>query len=184
MSTTTAKAADDVRYPVGKFAFSGELSDADRVRFLDEIAQTPARMRAAVKGLSPQQLDMPYREGGWTVRQVVHHVPDSHLNAYIRFKLALTEDQPTIKPYKEDLWAELSDSKDTPIEVSLTLLESLHDRWVRLLRALSAADLKRTINHPELGIVAMDRYLAMYAWHGRHHVAHITSLRERMGWKG
>src|SRR2546426_9581912 len=128
----------DPRYPVGNFAMPAQVSPARRQQAIEEIAATPSKMRAAVKGLSDSQLDTPYREGGWTVRQVVHHVPDSHLNAYIRFKLALTEDQPTITPYKEDLWAELSDSRDTPIEVSLTLLEALHDRWVRLLRALSA----------------------------------------------
>ena len=184
MSTTTATATDDLRYPVGKFNYSGELPEADRVRFISEIAAAPANMRAAVRGLSPQQIDTPYRDGGWTVRQVVHHVPDSHMNAYSRFKLALTEDQPTIKPYKEDAWAELIDSRDTPIEVSLVLLESLHDRWVRLLRALTPTDLKRTLKHPELGVVALDKYLALYAWHSRHHVAHITALKKRMGWSG
>jgi hypothetical protein len=184
MSTTTAAATDDLRYPVGKWNYSGELSEADRLRCIDEIAQAPANMRAAVRGLSAQQLDTPYRDGGWTVRQVVHHVPDSHMNAYIRIKLALTEDQPTIKPYKEDAWARLSDSRDTPIEVSLVLLESLHDRWVRVLRALTPADLKRTVNHPEMGIVTIEKFLVLYAWHSRHHVAHITSLRKRMGWSG
>ncbi|HTU42764.1 MAG TPA: putative metal-dependent hydrolase, partial [Candidatus Aquilonibacter sp.] len=120
----------DPRYPIGKFHFDGLQSEEQKSKLIDEIAQAPANLRAAVKDLSPQQLDTPYRDGGWTVRQVVHHIPDSHLNAYARFKLALTEETPTIKPYFEDRWAELADTKSTPIEVSLTLLESLHDRWV------------------------------------------------------
>lgn len=172
----------DPRYPIGKFHYEGPPSEQQRRQFLDEIASTPANLRAAVRGLSPAQLDTPYRDGGWTVRQVVHHVPDSHLNSYVRFKLALTEDDPTIKPYAEDRWAELADSKSTPIEVSLTLLDSLHDRWVRLLRSLNADDWKRTFRHPELGAMTLEKNLALYAWHGRHHVAHITELRKRMGW--
>jgi len=135
-----------------------------------------------VAGLSQEQIDTPYRPGGWTVRQVVHHVPDSHLNSYIRFRLALTEQEPTIKPYDEKRWAELADSRTGPMEVSLALLESLHARWVLLLRALTAADWKRTYRHPELGVVNLERTASLYAWHGRHHVAHITSLRQRMGW--
>jgi uncharacterized damage-inducible protein DinB len=146
------------------------------------MEEAPAKLRAAVRGLSNQQLDTPYREGGWTVRQVVHHVPDSHLNSYIRFKWAMTEDEPTIKPYYEDRWAELQDSKVTPIEVSLTLLESLHQRWMLLLRSFREEDWKRKLRHPELGEMTLDHMLSLYAWHGRHHVAHITSLRERMGW--
>ncbi|MFZ1140170.1 MAG: putative metal-dependent hydrolase, partial [Candidatus Sulfotelmatobacter sp.] len=127
---------NDLRYPNGKFSYDGHLTEDQKRAFLDDIAQTPANLRAAVKGLSEAQLDAPYRPGGWTVRQVVHHVPDSHLNSYVRFKLALTEDEPTIKPYAEDRWAELADTKTTPVEVSLTMLESLHDRWLRLLRSL------------------------------------------------
>jgi uncharacterized damage-inducible protein DinB len=173
---------NDVRYPIGKFSYDGNLTENQKGTFLDEIAQTPARLRAAVKGLSSDQLDTPYRPGGWTVRQVVHHVPDSHLNAYVRFKLALTEDAPTIKPYAEDRWAELADTKATPVEVSLTLLDSLHDRWVRLLRALTTEEWKRTFRHPDLGPMTLEKTLALYAWHGRHHVAHITALREREGW--
>jgi uncharacterized damage-inducible protein DinB len=171
----------DLRYPVGRFTY-GTYVDEQKPQYLNEIEQTPARLRAAVKGLSDAQLDTPYRPGGWTVRQVVHHVPDSHLNCYVRFKLALTEDEPTIKPYAQDRWAELGDSRTTPIEVSLVLLESLHDRWVRLMRSLSPEDWKRTFHHPERGVMSLDKTLAMYAWHGRHHVAHITSLRERQGW--
>jgi uncharacterized damage-inducible protein DinB len=135
-----------------------------------------------VKGLTDEQLDTPYRSGGWTVRQVVHHVPDSHLNSYVRFKLALTEDNPTIKPYEEGRWAELSDSNSTPVEVSLTLLESLHDRWVRLLRSLTPEQWKRTFRHPELGEMTLEKTLALYAWHGKHHVAHITELRKERSW--
>ena len=180
MSTVPVTA--DLRYPVGKFEWAGTLSDAQRAQYIEQIAAAPANFRAAVAGLSEAQLGTPYREGGWTVRQVVHHVPDSHLNAYIRFKLALTEDEPTIKPYKEDRWAQLPDTAATPIETSLRMLELLHDRWVRLLRAMSAADFQRTLVHPEMGVRRLEVFLALYAWHGRHHTAHITSLRKRMGW--
>jgi uncharacterized damage-inducible protein DinB len=172
----------DLSYPIGKFTYDGPLSTAQKDEALNNIAQTPAKLRAAVKGLSDAQLDTPYRPGGWTVRQVVHHVPDSHLNSYIRCKLALTEDAPTIKTYAEDRWAELADTKATPIDTSLTLLDSLHDRWVRLLRSLGPEDWKRTFRHPELGPMTLEKNLALYSWHGRHHVAHITSLREREGW--
>jgi len=172
----------DLRYPIGKFSFAGSNSEEDRVRLIDQIAEAPARLREAVKNLSPEQLDTPYRPGGWTVRQVVHHVPDSHLNSYARFKLALTEDQPTIKDYREDRWAELADARSAPVETSLVLLESLHKRWVAMLRSLTPEQFARGFVHPELGSVSLDRNLSLYAWHGRHHVAHITSLRERMGW--
>jgi uncharacterized damage-inducible protein DinB len=172
----------DLRYPIGKFHFDGPPTEEQRKKFIDDIAQSPAKLRAAVKGLSDQQLDTPYRPGGWTVRQVVHHVPDSHLNAYVRFKLALTEEEPMIKPYAEDRWAQLSDTQATPVEVSLTMLDSLHDRWVRLLRSLKPEEWKRTFRHPELGLVSLEKNLALYAWHGRHHVAHITSLRQQNSW--
>src|SRR5580658_4244406 len=176
----------DLSYPIGKFHYeapvTGSLSEDQKLKLVDDISRTPANLRAAVSGLSLQQLDTPYRLGGWTVRQVVHHVPDSHMNAYIRFKLALTEAEPTIKPYEQQLWAELADTKSTPIEVSLTMLDSLHDRWVRLLRSLKPEDWKRTFRHPELGTVSLDKNLALYAWHGKHHVAHITGLRERNAW--
>jgi hypothetical protein len=172
----------DPRYPIGKFDGRAPATDAERQRCLNDIEETPAKLRAAVKGLSEQQLSTPYREGGWTVRQVVHHLPDSHLNSYVRFKLALTEQEPTIKPYDEDRWAKLEDSKITPIEVSLTLLDSLHRRWVDLLRSFKPGDWKKTLRHPELGVLSLDHLLAMYAWHGKHHVRHITALRERMGW--
>jgi uncharacterized damage-inducible protein DinB len=173
---------DDLRYPVGKFLYDGPPTEEQKQDLLHEIALTPANLRSAVKSLSEAQLDTEYRPGGWTVRQVVHHVPDSHLNSYVRFKLALTEDEPTIKPYAEDRWAELPDSKTTPIEVSLTLLETLHDRWVRLLRSLTPEQWKRTFRHPELGPMTLEKTLALYAWHGRHHVAHITELRKRRSW--
>jgi uncharacterized damage-inducible protein DinB len=172
----------DLRYPIGKFSYAGRLTEDQKRAFLDDIAHTPKNLRAAVQGLSEAQLDTPYRPGGWTVRQVVHHVPDSHLNSYVRFKLALTEDEPIIKPYAEDRWAELADTKGTPVEVSLTLLDSLHDRWVRLLQSLTPEEWKRTFRHPDLGAMTLEKTLALYAWHGRHHVAHITTLRERSGW--
>ena len=172
----------DPRYPIGKFSFDGTLTDAQRKQYIDDIAKAPAALRSAIRGLSPQQLDTPYRDGGWTVRQVVHHVPESHMNAYIRFKLALTEDEPTIKPYMEDRWAKLEDVQATPIEVSLALLDSLHDRWVRLLRLIKPEEWKRTFRHPEMGSVSLNKNVALYSWHGKHHVAHVTSLREKMGW--
>ena len=172
----------DLRYPIGKFDYEGPPSEGQRKKLIDDIAHAPAALRAAVRGLSPQQIDTPYRDGGWTVRQVAHHVPDSHMNAYIRFKLALTENEPIIKPYMEDRWANLSDTQATPLDVSLSLLDALHDRWVRLLRSLQPGDWKRTFRHPELGVMPLEKNLALYAWHGRHHVAHITELRKRMGW--
>ena len=173
--------SSDPRFPIGKFSYSGPSTLEQKNGFLDDIDQAPARLRTAVRGLSDVQLDMPYREGGWTVRQVVHHVPDSHLNSYVRFKLALTEDEPTIKPYLEGRWAELPDSRE-PVENSLLMLESLHRRWIIVLRSLSETDWKRTFRHPELGPMTLEKTLALYAWHGKHHVAHITNLRERMGW--
>ncbi|HLV88005.1 MAG TPA: bacillithiol transferase BstA [Candidatus Sulfotelmatobacter sp.] len=173
---------NDLRYPIGKFHYAGPSTEAQKQRFIEDIASTPANLRAAVEGLSEAQLVTPYRPGGWTVRQVVHHVPDSHLNSYVRFKLALTEEEPTIKPYAEDRWAKLADTTSTPIEVSLSLLDSLHDRWVRLLRSLNAEQWMRTFRHPELGVMTLEKTLGVYSWHGQHHVAHITSLREREGW--
>jgi hypothetical protein len=173
---------EDPRYPIGPFRFE----DADQVRreqWIAEIAAAPGHLRGAVAGLGPLQLDTPYREKGWTVRQVVHHLPDSHLNAYTRVKLALTEDEPTIKPYDEARWAELPDVRSTPVETSLTLLECLHRRWVLLWRELRPPDFARRFRHPEQGrSIGLDEVLAMYAWHGRHHVAQIASLRSRMGW--
>jgi hypothetical protein len=175
--------APDLRYPIGPFRFDGNGSPAMRQQWMSEIAAAPGQLRAAVAGLTRAQLDTPYRDNGWTVRQVVHHIPDSHLNAYTRIKLALTEDEPTIKPYEEARWAELPDARGGEIEPSLSLLEFLHQRWLLLLRQLSSNDFDRRFRHPEHGrIFGLNEALAMYAWHGRHHVAHITSLRQRLGW--
>jgi uncharacterized damage-inducible protein DinB len=173
----------DPRYPVGKFAWPETISSDDRRKFITQIEETPAKLRAAIQGLSEAQLDTPYREGGWTVRQVAHHVSESHMNAYIRFMLALTENEPTIKPYEQQLWAELPDAKTASIGLSLDLLESLHQRWVLVLKAMKPKEFARTFRHPELGVVTLERNLALYAWHGRHHAAHITSLREQKGWQ-
>jgi hypothetical protein len=171
----------DLRYPIGPLTFAPPSPEVRRAAIAD-VAALPGKLRAAVAGLADAQLDTPYRPGGWTVRQVAHHVPDSHMNAYVRFKLAVTEDTPTIKPYDEAAWAELADVKTVPVATSLALLEAVHERWVALLRSLSEADWARTFKHPELGVVPLEKNLALYAWHGRHHVAHVTSLRERMGW--
>lgn len=172
----------DPRYPIGKFHYEGPPSEEQRQAFIQEIVQTPSNLRVAVSGLTGEQLKTPYREEGWTVQQVVHHLPDSHMNAYVRFKLALTEDEPTVKPYAEDRWAELEDSKNTPVETSLALLEALHIRWALLLRSVTPEQWKRNFKHPQLGLLPLEKNLALYAWHGRHHVAHITELRKRMGW--
>jgi hypothetical protein len=172
----------DPRYPIGKLDMPTQVSQARRQQAIDEIASTPAKLRAAVTGLNDAQLDTPYREGGWTVRQVVHHVPDSHLNAYVRLKLALTEENPTIKPYDEAAWANLADSKSTPIEVSLTLMDSVHDRWVRILRSMKPEQFSRKLVHPENGERSVDWLLFLYEWHGKHHTAHITELRKQKGW--
>jgi hypothetical protein len=172
----------DLRYPIGNLKLHPKLDESARPAMIAAIRETPARLAAAVAGLTAAQLDTPYRPGGWMVRQVVHHLPDSHMNAVVRFKLALTEDQPTIKTYDEARWADLADAKTPPIEPSLALLENLHQRWDLLLRSMTAADWARKMQHPEMGLIALDDYLQVYAWHGRHHVAHITALRERNGW--
>lgn len=171
----------DLRYPVGQFVLADSTTAQERAAWIKEIARAPQDLRAAVSGLSENQLDTPYRPGGWTVRQVVHHVPESHMNAFIRFKLALTEDQPTIKPYDEALWAKLADAA-LPVDASLDLLEALHSRWVGLLESMSHEDYQRRFVHPESGPWRLDQYLSQYAWHGRHHTGHITALRSRMGW--
>jgi DinB superfamily len=172
----------DPRYPIGKYQPHAEVTPALRMRAIEAIAATPAKFRAAVHGLDDAQLGTPYREGGWTVRQVVHHLPDSHMNAYVRWKLALTENEPTIKPYDEARWAELGDTKNTPIEVSLTLLETLHDRWVRLLRSLKEDEFVRTFRHPGHGVRTLDWMLFLYEWHGKHHTTHIAELRKQKNW--
>ena len=177
----TNAVASDPRYPVGKFSQEGPVTSAQRAQFLQQVAEAPTKLRAAVQGLSDAQLNTPYREGGWSSRQVVHHVADSHMNAFIRFKLALTEDNPTIKPYAEHLWADLADQK-LPIDVSLPIVDNLHQRWVAVLNSMKETDWARTFTHPELGVQRLDRALALYAWHGRHHVSHITELRKQKGW--
>ncbi len=173
---------DSLRYPIGRFTLERAITEGARQMWIAQLENAPGEMRAAVSGLSDEQLDTPYRPGGWTVRQVVHHVPDSHMNAYMRYRFALTEDAPTIKPYAEGRWAELADARTGPVAVSLALLESLHQRWTLLMRSLSAEQWTRKFYHPERGIATLEGDLPMYAWHGRHHVAHITALRQRMGW--
>jgi uncharacterized damage-inducible protein DinB len=172
----------DARYPIGRFTPDPNPTPETRQRHIEQISGLASRLRQAIAGLSPDQLRTPYRDGGWTVRQVVHHVPDSHLNAYIRFKWAMTEEVPTIKAYDEGAWAALKDSELTPVDVSLKLLESLHARWTVLLRSLRPEDFQRRFVHPDSGAHDLDWLLGLYSWHGNHHVAHITSLRERMGW--
>jgi hypothetical protein len=173
----------DLAYPVGHCEYPEVVSPETRRRHIDDIAAAPARFRDAVRGLDDSQLDTPYRPGGWTIRQVVHHVPDSHMNAYVRFRLALTEEQPTIKPYHQERWAELLDARTEPVTVSLQLIDALHRRWVVLLNAMSDSDFARRFRHPEVGVMRLDTYLASYGWHCRHHAAHITGLRDRMGWR-
>lgn len=173
---------EDMRYPVGVYIKPASISRADRERFIEEIAATPGNLRKAVAGLNDARLDTPYREGGWTVRQVVHHMPDSHMNAYIRFKLALTSTDPLIQTYEEGLWAELPEAKSGPVEFSLALLDAIHARWIAAIRSLPPGSFARRYRHPESGLTSVDEQLADYSWHGRHHVAHITALRRRMGW--
>jgi uncharacterized damage-inducible protein DinB len=186
MSTAAAPAAPssaviDPRYPVGRFR-RAEADITDHDASLAVLAALPENLRAAIEGLSTAQLDTPYRDGGWTVRQLVHHLADSHMNAYIRIRLALTEDWPIIKPYDEKLWAELPDALTAPPDLSLRLLDALHYRWVLLLRSLSEDQWQRGYNHPENGRQSIAEAVALYAWHCRHHTAHITELRKRMGW--
>jgi hypothetical protein len=171
----------DERYPIGKFTLVPSLSAADRAARIEEIAAAPANFRRAVAGLNDAQLDTPYRSGGWTVRQVAHHLPDSHMNAYLRFKWGLTEDSPAIKTYEEKDWANTPETR-APIAFSLDLLTALHQRWVTLLLGMRPADFARTVKHPEWGLPSLDALVALYAWHGRHHTAHVTALREREGW--
>jgi uncharacterized damage-inducible protein DinB len=173
---------DDLKYPTGRLVLPESMTAQERRAAIATIAATPGRLRAAVRGLTDAQLDTPYRPDGWTVRQVVHHVPDSHMNAYVRFKLALTEDEPTIRPYAEDRWARLPEASSGPVEVSLALLDTLHERWVAALTDIPEEGWARTYRHPESGTHRLDALLAVYAWHGPHHVAHITALRERQGW--
>jgi uncharacterized damage-inducible protein DinB len=172
----------DLAYPIGRLSYDSGSTPDKRRNWIRQIADAPAALRAAVKGLDATQLETPYRPDGWTVRQVVHHVPESHMNAYIRFKLALTEDNPTIKPYDEAAWSRTADTIRTPIDVSLSILDALHARWVVLLESLAPEDFARRFVHPESGPMTVDRLLQLYAWHGQHHTAQITGLRARRGW--
>ena len=181
MTSPSVAPEQDLRYPIGRSDMRSPLAPGERAQRIDAIAATPSQLRLAVAGLSDEQLDTPYRPGGWTVRQTVHHVADSHMNAFVRFRLGLTEVNPTIKPYDEGAWAELADMR-LPIEVSLRLLEGLHERWVHMLQSLHSDAFERTIFHPENGPMTLDAMLSLYAWHGKHHTAHITGLRQRQGW--
>lgn len=177
------KELENLRYPIGRFKFNAETGTAEVKKCIRDIEKHPANLKKAVKGLNEKKLNTPYREGGWTVKQVVHHIADSHLNAYCRVKLALTEDIPTVKPYDEAVWAELEDYKQTPLKISLSLIEALHCRWLILLKSFSAEDLQRKYFHPESKReVSLKELIALYSWHCRHHTAHITSLRKRMKW--
>jgi len=174
--------ASDLRYPIGRFSAPAASTPALRAAQIETLRSLPERLRAAVSGLNDAQLDTPYREGGWTVRQLVHHIADSHANSYVRFKLALTEDWPTIKPYDEAAWAELADSRRLPVEISLAMTAALHARWVSVLEAMTEEEFEKGFNHPQMGRQNLARSLALYDWHSRHHTAHITGLRARQGW--
>lgn len=179
----TSEPLETLRFPIGRFRpGEGPLTSEERRRAIDRIAAAPSALRRAVRGLDDERLDTPYRPDGWTVRQVVHHVADSHVNAYVRFKLTLTESHPTIRTYREDAWGELEDARTLDVEVSLDLLDALHGRWTALLRTLPDAAWERPLDHPEVGSLGLDQLLGLYAWHGEHHVAHVTELRERAGW--
>ncbi len=173
--------SEDLSFPIGKYEKVREITPEQRKQFIREIAELPNNLREMVKNMSEEQIDSPYRPAGWTVRQVVHHVGDSHLNSFIRFKLSLTEDNPTIRPYAEDLWAETAEYK-MPVDVSLNLIDSIHRRWVALLESMSDEDFARTLNHPETGVWTLENLLGIYVWHGKHHTAHINNLKKRNGW--
>jgi uncharacterized damage-inducible protein DinB len=173
--------SEDLRFPIGKYDKDTKITPEQRKQFIQEIAVLPKYLQHSVENLSDEQLDTPYRPEGWTVRQVIHHVGDSHLNSFIRFKLALTEDNPTIRPYAEDLWAETAEYK-MPVDVSLNLIDSIHRRWAALLESMSDEDFARTLNHPETGVWTLENLLGMYVWHGKHHTAHINNLKKRNGW--
>ena len=173
---------EDLRYPIGKFHWDSRATAADRAGAVEDIADFPARLKAALAGLSGEQIDTAYRPGGGTVRQMVHHLADSHLNAYARLRLGLTETEPSIKTWEEKDWAELPDARSATVDASVVLLQGLHERWGLLLRAMSDADFERNLRHPDRGLMSLDLLTRLYGWHGRHHVAHITALRRRMGW--
>lgn len=174
--------AEDLRFPVGKFSGAPDETAEIRAGFIKTIEELPAKFREAVSGLNQEQIDTPYRPEGWTVRQLVHHVADSHMNSFIRFKLGLTEDNPTIKPYAEDVWAEGVDYLEAPIDLSLNTIDSVHARWTMLLKSMSDTDFARTLNHPERGAMTLYSLLALYDWHSRHHTAHVTELRKTNNW--
>jgi uncharacterized damage-inducible protein DinB len=180
-NTTVAAASEDLRYPIGQFDKNIEITPEKRAEFIQTIAELPDKIKEAVEGLTDEQLDTRYRPEGWTVRQTVHHVADSHIKSICRFKLAMTEENPLIRAYFEDLWAELADSR-LPIDISLNILEGIHARWTVLLKSLTDEDFKRPLRHPESGEWTVEQFLALYAWHSLHHTAHITSLRKRSGW--
>jgi len=171
-----------LKYPIGKYDYSREVSENDISQWINDIEILPAKLRKIIQKLTDEKLNTPYRPGGWKVRQVVHHLCDSHLNGYVRFKLTITEDKPTIKPYDEAKWAALQEYDQLEVGDSLHFLELLHKRWVILLKSMKNTDFDRELNHPESGILALKTYLGAYAWHGNHHLAHITSLMERQGW--
>lgn len=173
---------EDLRFPIGKLDKKGPLTTAERKRMIESIEATPNRFRTAVAGLNDKQLDTPYRHGGWTVRQTVHHVADSHMNGYVRFRLGVTEAEPIAKAYDEKLWAELADSRTAPVDISLEIIDGVHRRWALLLHSVREIDFNRAVRHTEHGPMSLDDLLADYEWHGRHHAAHITSLRTRNGW--
>jgi hypothetical protein len=175
--------SDDLRYPIGKWTRQPTVDSETCAALIQQIASAPAALAAIVSGLTDEQLDTPYREGGWTPRQIVHHVADSHMNAYIRFKLGVTEDNPTIKPYDEKSWAETVDGRGAPLDASLPVIAGIHRRWVVFLRSLDGKAFARTVQHPERGPMSLTDMLQLYAWHGRHHTAHIAGLRQRMGWQ-
>ena len=174
--------SEDLRYPIGEFSFDAAVATANRNSSIQTIEELPVRLRQAIGGLNEEHLQTPYRDGGWTIHQLIHHIADSHMNSFTRFKLALTEDKPTIKTYEESLWAETTDVTNVPVEISLKLLDALHERLFILLASLSDEAFQRELNHPEHGLISLGFLTAMYAWHSRHHTAHITSLRERMNW--
>jgi uncharacterized damage-inducible protein DinB len=172
----------DLRYPVGESVARATITQTERQELIASLDATPARLREAIANLTAEQLETPYRPDGWTVRQTVHHVADSHINAYVRFRLGLTEELPVVKPYDENRWAQLEDGCHADPGISLRLLDAVHQRWTILLRSLPSAEFAKMLRHPESGVMSLDDVLQSYEWHGRHHVAHITSLRQRMGW--
>jgi hypothetical protein len=170
---------DERRYPIGPFEPRREITAQDREELIGEITELPSRLKAVIAGLTREQLDDSYRDGGWTVRQVVHHLPDSHVQGYVRFKLAVTEESPTIKTYSQSEWGETADAREAPVDPSLMLLDALHRRWAYFLRSLSETDFARTYHHPELGEISLDTTLQLYAWHGKHHLGHVKLVAER-----